>query len=153
MNKPSMFRTERIMLIYCALMLTLPGIVLLSAPSLFYRALADFAPFNRHFMGDAGALMLGLGIGLFFTLRNPAAHRLLIAVAAIGNSIHVANHLYDDFVVDAGNMRHLLTNTMPLLLLSLLLGITWWRLGRFAKGCNRQHDNENVQKSTNQLGV
>lgn len=119
---------DRIMLFYCGLSLLVPGVVLLSAPSFFYRSLADFPPFNRHFMGDAGAFSLALGVGILLTLRNPVAHKLLIGVTALGNTIHVFNHLYDDLIVDGGNLRHLLTNTAPLLVISILLAIVWWRL-------------------------
>ena len=121
---------DRIMLLYCGFSLLLPGLVLLSAPSFFYRALADFAPFNRHFMGDAGSFSLALGVGILLAVRNPQAHRLLIGVTALGNTVHVFNHLYDDLILDGGNLRHLLTNTAPLLLMSVLLVVVWWRLRR-----------------------
>ena len=119
---------DRLMLLYCGLSLVLPGIVLLSAPGYFYRVLADFAPFNRHFMGDVGAFSLALGVGILLAIRNPAAHRLLIGITAFGNTVHVLNHLYDDIVVDGGNLRHILTNTIPLLFMSVLLIVVWWRV-------------------------
>ena len=127
LNRPVTL-ADRIILIICGLSFLLPGLVLLSAPGFFYRTLADFAPFNRHFMGDAGAFTVALGIGLLLTLANPAAHRLLIGIAALGNTVHVFNHLYDDIIVDGGNVRHLLTNTVPLLVMSVLLIVVWWRL-------------------------
>jgi uncharacterized protein YjeT (DUF2065 family) len=127
-SRQSVSLADRLMLLYCGLSLLLPGLVLIGAPNFFYQALADFAPFNRHFMGDAGSFSLALGIGVLLALRNPAAHRLLIGVTALGNTIHVCNHLYDDLIVDGGNLRHLLTNTAPLLLMSLLLVVVWWRV-------------------------
>ncbi|MEZ4867165.1 MAG: hypothetical protein R3C14_37925 [Caldilineaceae bacterium] len=118
---------DTVILLYCGLSLMLPALTLLVTPGWFYNALADFPPFNRHFMGDAGAFSLALGIGILLAIRNPAAHRNVIGITALGNTVHVFNHLYDDLIIDGGNIDHLMTNTVPLILLSLLLVIVWWR--------------------------
>jgi hypothetical protein len=49
----------------------------------------------------------------------------LIGAAAVGNALHVLNHLYDDLIVDGGNIDHLVSNTLPLLLVTLLLVWLW----------------------------
>jgi predicted anti-sigma-YlaC factor YlaD len=115
----------KLILVFCGLMMLLPALALLFAPRWFYDAIADFPPFNRHFAGDAGAFSLALGVGLMIAARKPIAHRNLIGVAALGNVIHVLNHLYDDLIVDGGNIEHILSNTLPLVLLLILLIFAW----------------------------
>lgn len=118
---PSM---QRIALIFCALMHLLPGLGLLLSPQNFYT-FADFPPFNRHFMGDAGVFSFAIGLGLLFAVRNIKQNGLLIGAATIGNALHVLNHLYDDVIVDGGNMGHLITNTLPLAIVTILLAWLW----------------------------
>lgn len=118
-------RLKQAALLYCALMHLLPGLALFLLPAQFYT-IADFAPFNRHYMGDAGVFLFAIGLGLLFAVRNPLQHGVLIGAAAVGNLLHVFNHLYDDLIVDGGNIEHLLTNTLPLLVVTVLL-IWLWR--------------------------
>ncbi|MEK7326969.1 MAG: hypothetical protein AAB217_17130 [Chloroflexota bacterium] len=109
----------------------LTGLALLFAPAWFYNALADFPPFNRHFLGDVGAFIFALGLGLLFAAREPRKHRGLIGVAALGALLHVGNHLYDDFLVGhATATTHLLTNTLPLFIMAVLLIAAWVMLAR-----------------------
>ncbi len=109
----------------------LTGAALLFAPAWFYNAIADFPPFNRHFLGDVGAFIFALGLGLLFAARAPQKHRGLIGVAALGNLFHVGNHLYDDFFVGpATATMHLLTNTLPLFIMAVLLIAAWVMLAR-----------------------
>lgn len=112
-------------LVFCALMHLLPGLGLLLLPQTFY-IIADFPPFNRHYMGDAGVFSFAIGLGLLLAVRNFQRHGLLLGAAAVGNGLHVLNHLYDDLIVDGGNLDHLLTNTLPLLIVTFLL-IWLWR--------------------------
>lgn len=107
----------------------LTGAALLFAPRWFFNTLADFPPFNRHYLGDVGAFVLALGVGLLIAAREPRRHRGLVGVAALGSLLHVANHLYDDLVIERGASLHWLTNTLPLLALAALL--LWaWRVTR-----------------------
>lgn len=101
------------------------GLSLLIAPNWFYSIVADFPPFNRHFMSDVGAFLLPLGIGLLIAARDPAKHRGIIGVAAGGSLLHVLNHLYDD--LGSFSLNHFLLNTLPLLLLAVLLGLAYRR--------------------------
>ncbi len=105
------------------------GAALLIAPQAFY-SFADFAPFNRHYMGDVGAFLLPLGIGLLAAVRAPYDHRSLIGVAALGNILHVINHLYDDLIIERGISIHWLTNTVPLMILGVALLIVYLDLIR-----------------------
>ncbi len=99
----------------------LTGAALLLAPAWFYNAVADFPPFNRHFLGDVGAFIFALGLGLLFAAREPRKHRGLIGVAALGTLLHVGNHLYDDLLVEHAATAHWLTNTLPLFMMAVLL--------------------------------
>jgi hypothetical protein len=113
----------RFIVILNGVMNVLPGLALLFAPAWFFQ-IANFPPFNQHFMGDAGAFSLAIGVGLLFAARDPFQHRLLIGSAALGGLVHVGNHLYDDFVVRGGASPNLITNTLPLFVLAaLLLGV------------------------------
>ncbi len=117
-------RVKQAALLFCALMHLLPGLGLLFFPAQFYT-IADFPPFNRHYMGDAGVFSFAIGLGLLFAVRRPSQHGLLIGAVAVGNILHVLNHLYDDLLIDGGNLDHVITNTLPLFVVSLLLVWLW----------------------------
>ncbi len=74
---------------------TATGAALLLAPHLFFEHVGDFAPYNRHYAGDAGAFSLAIGVGLLVAARRPAAHALVVAVGAAAALVHAANHAYD----------------------------------------------------------
>lgn len=59
-------KTSRLQIILAlsGLFYTLSGLALLFLPTWFFTYIGDFPPFNRHYMGDAGAFILPLGIGL-----------------------------------------------------------------------------------------
>ena len=104
------------------------GAAALLAPAWFYAAIGDFAPFNRHYIGDVGGFVLALGVGLLFAARDPARHRPVVGVAALAGGLHTLNHLYDD--ITAGDWAgHFLSDTIPLLALVILLGVVYWRSG------------------------
>jgi hypothetical protein len=105
----------------------LAGLALLFTPVWFYENIGNFSPYNRHFLGDAGAFLLPWGIGLLSAARQPAAHRPLIGLAALASLIHALNHAYDDWLI-ASPWLHWLTETIPLLLFALLLGFVYWRI-------------------------
>ena len=100
----------------------LTGLALLFLPQWFFQNIGPFPPYNRHYEGDVGSFLLALGIGLVIAARDPARHRLLIAVAALGSLIHVFNHLYDD--VQLGEtLLHQITDLAPLVLFVVLLAL------------------------------
>jgi hypothetical protein len=116
----------RSVVLFAGVLNTLIALTILFAPEFFYTALADFPPFNRHFLGDIGAFMLGPNLALLFAARNPSKHRALIGAVALSNLIHFVNHLYDDLFVEHGATLHWLTNTVPLLALTILLGVAFF---------------------------
>ena len=107
---------------------TLTGLVILTAPKWFYDSVADFPPFNRHFLGDVGAFTLAIGVGLLIAARAPGSHTGLVGVGALGSLAHAFNHLYDDLLVERGTTLHWLNNTLPLMVLALALAWAWWAL-------------------------
>ena len=115
----------QIILITSGVINLLIALTLLFAPQFFYNAFADFPPYNRHYMGDAGAFLLPLGIGLLIAARDPVKHRALIGLAALGTVVHIGNHLYDDLFVERGATIHWLTNNVPLVLLAIALVIVY----------------------------
>jgi hypothetical protein len=66
------------------------------APQSFFDNLADYPPYNEHFLHDIGAFQIGLGATLIFALiwRSDA---LLAALAGggVGGAFHFWAHLTD----------------------------------------------------------
>ncbi len=110
------------------------GLLLLFAPNFFYEAVASYSPFNRHFLGDIGAFNLALGVGLLFAAREPYKHPLIIGAAALGNLLHVFNHIYDDFIIERALTTHWFTNSIPLTLVALMLVIAYWNVRQNGQG-------------------
>ena len=48
----------------------LAGLALLIAPVWFFNTIGTFAPYNQHYLGDAGAFLLPLGLGLLWSLLD-----------------------------------------------------------------------------------
>ena len=105
------------------------GLSLLLTPVWFYGTIAEYAPYNRHFLGDTGAFVLALGIGLVLAARKLPQQRLLVGVAALGSAVHTANHFIDDVLSPAAVPAYWTTNTLPLLVTTVLLAYVYLRLG------------------------
>lgn len=108
------------------------GLLLLLAPLWFFNNVGDFGTFNRHYAGDAGAFVLALGVGLLLAWPNPAHNRAIIAANAISGLIHAANHLYDDFLTGSFSAMHFFGQTVPILVVALLL--VWAYFASQSKG-------------------
>lgn len=102
-------------------MYVLLGIALVFLPEWFYKTFAEFPPFNRHFLGDAGVISFAIGVGLLLAWRDPVWHRAAVWVGALSALLHVLNHLYDDLIIDGGNVAHLLYTSAPLAITAALL--------------------------------
>ena len=106
---------------------TLVGLALLFIPTWFFTYIGDFPPFNRHYMGDSGAFVLPLGIGLLMAMKQPVAHRNVIFLAAVGSMVHALNHAYDDWL--AGSLLlHWFSETIPLIVFAGILFFVYRRL-------------------------
>jgi hypothetical protein len=68
---------------------------LLLAPEWFYSTIAEFPPFNRHYAGDAGAFLLGIGAALIVAASDPIRYRALLFIGVGVSWLHAVNHLYD----------------------------------------------------------
>jgi hypothetical protein len=119
------FTLIKVILVVLGLLHLATGLVQLLAPEWFFENIGDFPPFNRHYTGDLGAFITAIGIGLLFAARAPQQQRVLIGVAAIGNGLHVINHLYDDFLAGEFLPNHFVTATVPLALVTVLLLVVW----------------------------
>jgi hypothetical protein len=98
------------------------GLALLVAPQWFFETIGNFPPFNRHYMGDLGAFLLPVGLGLLAASRDPGRYLALIGAVAGANLIHAINHVYDA-VRDAQPLSFWLIDTVPLILLAGAFGL------------------------------
>jgi hypothetical protein len=106
---------------------TMTGLALLFLPTWFFTYIGDFPPFNRHYMGDAGAFILPLGIGLLLAVRRPQAHSGIVLITAAASLIHALNHAYDDLLAGS-SPSHWFAETIPLLLFAGLLFFIYGRI-------------------------
>src|SRR5215813_10022376 len=104
-----------------ALVLIWAGGALIVIPDWFYANVGNFPPFNHHYMGDAGAFTLPLGIGLLLAVRQPYRYRLLIGVGAGAALLHAINHIYDDVLLHQFTLSQWLVNTWALLFMAIIL--------------------------------
>jgi hypothetical protein len=70
------------------------AVALLLAPRWFFDNVAPIAPYNRHFMGDAGAYSLAVGAALLVAAWDPVRFRLLALLGIGGTVVHALNHVY-----------------------------------------------------------
>ena len=64
-------------------------------PSSFYRELATFPPYNRHFLHDVGAFQLGLGAALLLALAGWDGRRVALWAVAAAAVLHAVSHFVD----------------------------------------------------------
>ena len=112
---------------FAGLAYLLTGLAQLFAPRWFFDTIGTFPPFNRHYIGDFGVFIVALGIGLLAAAAEPGRHRLLVGCAALASALHVLNHLYDDWLSSSWSAGHFLSETLPLLVLALMLAGVWAR--------------------------
>ena len=65
------------------------------SPRSFFDTLAEFEPYNRHFLHDAGAMQIGIGVGAIaaaWTLRPVLS--ALLGVTAF-HAVHLLSHVID----------------------------------------------------------
>jgi predicted anti-sigma-YlaC factor YlaD len=94
----------------------------------FYEDVADFPPYNAHFLHDVGAFQIGLGVVLIAALIWP---RDAILVALLGTGVaaafHFVAHIQDED--QGGNVMQ--TISLGLMAAALLGGAAWqWRRTR-----------------------
>ena len=72
----------------------LSGAALLLARRWFFDNIGNFPPYSPHFLGDAGAFLLPVGIGLVIAARDPARFRSVVLIGTGASVLHFLNHLY-----------------------------------------------------------
>ena len=103
----------------------LAGAALLIAPIWFLESIGPFAPFNRHYMGDAGSFALALGVGLLLASRDPLRNRVMFIAGLVGTLVHTANHAYGDLVLAELSPAATVRDLIPLIIFTALLIIAY----------------------------
>lgn len=70
------------------------GAALLLTPHWFFDNVAPFGTYNPHFLGDAGAFLLPVGVGLMIAARDLSRFRSLVILGVAVSVLHFLNHLY-----------------------------------------------------------
>jgi hypothetical protein len=113
---------QRVLVGLATLALVVSGLWAMVAPERFYASVALYPPYNRHFIHDIGAFMLGLGATLGFALAIGDALLVALAGNAIGAVAHFVSHAVDR---ELGGQ-----STDPLtfgIFAVLLVGLAVWR--------------------------
>jgi hypothetical protein len=71
------------------------GIWAFVAPRSFFDALATFPPYNEHFLHDAGAFQMGLGVALLAALRIRDGLVVAMIGGAVAGVVHTLSHIID----------------------------------------------------------
>jgi len=91
-------------------------------PMNFYEEVADFPPYNEHFLHDVGAFQIGLGLTLAIALfwRSDA-----LLVALIGSGVAAALHVWAHVVDEDQGGSSGDTIFLGILAVLLLAGAAW----------------------------
>lgn len=109
---------------------TASGAALLLFPTWFLENVGRFAPFNRHYMGDAGAFVLALGVGIWLIRRDPWNHMPMFLAGLVATQLHALNHLYDAGM-GLSDLGHILRDALPNTLTGVLYFLAFlfvWRV-------------------------
>ncbi len=101
------------------------GVWALVAPSGFFDALAEFEPYNAHFIRDIGAFQIGLGATLVLAafLTSDALTAALVGVG-LGAVAHLGSHLLS--LDDGGNPDLDVPSLAILGVVLLVAGVARW---------------------------
>ncbi len=94
------------------------GAALILIPAWFLENVGRFPPFNRHYMGDAGAFVLAIGVGVWLMRKNPWAHKSMLVAGLVATQLHALNHLYDAAL--HSDLQHWLQDALPNTLIGVL---------------------------------
>jgi hypothetical protein len=128
LDRPRLLSAEgvlRLLVAVAALGLIASGLFAMLAPESFFNVLAVYPPYNRHFIHDIGAFMLGLGAALGFALSLTDALLVALAANAVGAVAHFVSHFVDREL--GGSPSDPLTFGVFAL---LMVGLTVWRFRR-----------------------
>ena len=105
------------------------GAALLLIPGWFLQNVGRFEPFNRHYMGDAGAFVLAIGVGVWLMRKDPWAHKSMLLAGLVATQLHALNHLYDAVFMQGG-LEHWLQDALPNTLIAVLYLMAFWLVWR-----------------------
>ncbi len=91
----SVERMVRIVVVLAGISTLVAGAWAFIDPQSFYETLAEFPPYNRHFIHDIGAFQIGIGATLLMALRWSDVFFVVTAGGAIGSLFHFVAHLQD----------------------------------------------------------
>jgi hypothetical protein len=112
------------------------GLALILFPKWFLENVGRFVPFNRHYMGDAGAFVLAIGVGVWLIRRDPWAHKSMFLAGLVATQLHALNHLYDA-VIGRASMEHWLRDSLPNTLTGVLYLLAFLLVWRAQSSGNR----------------
>lgn len=113
---------QRVLVGLATVVLVVSGLWAMVALESFYASVALYPPYNRHFIHDIGAFMLGLGATLAFALALGDALLVALVGNATGAVAHFVSHAVDREL--GGQSTDPLTFGMFAV---LLLGLAVWR--------------------------
>lgn len=95
---PASHRSDRLVTVGIAVIAAaqlITAALILITPHWFFENIGTFGVFNGHYLGDAGTMTLGAGLGLLASLKYTA-----LRVGAIGTNLaiisaHAVNHWFD----------------------------------------------------------
>jgi hypothetical protein len=103
----------------------LAGGSLLLARRWFFDTIAPFPPYSPHFLGDAGAFLLPIGVALLVAATNPARYLALLVLGAAVSLLHFLNHLYGSVT---SNESWLQTFEVGVIAVAMLIAVAMVRL-------------------------
>lgn len=95
------------------------GLWAMVSPKSFFEQLAQFEPYNQHFIQDIGAFQLGLGAVLLLALRYSDSLASGLLGAGVGSAAHVVSHAIG---IDLGGTPAVDIPVFALLSAALLVG-------------------------------
>lgn len=90
------------------------------SPATFFDSVANFPPYNAHFLRDAGAFMLGLGAAIALALRWTGALAVALGATAVAGVFHVISHVLDR--AQGGSLR----DTIGLGVFAVVVSVAAW---------------------------
>lgn len=100
------------------------GIWAFLAPRSFFVNIAPWNPYNEHFLHDAGAFQIGIGIALVVSLITAGASVVTLSGAASAATLHALSHVLDAGEGGRSSDPYMLAALAALLLLGLVAA---WR--------------------------
>ena len=105
------------------------GAALLLIPGWFLQNVGRFEPFNRHYMGDAGAFVLAIGVGVWLMRKDAWEHKSMLLAGLVATQLHALNHLYDAVFMHGG-LELWLRDALPNTLIAVLYLMAFWLVWR-----------------------